>query len=86
MKNISFQINTHWMLFLRLLGFPFTFDKVEQCHRNVTLDGDIELTLEDALDEWLKNTDVSSSWEKVQQAMMYLKKYREFITKIFLKS
>ena len=63
LKDDGFGINTHWMLFLRLLGC--TFDKVEG-YRQHNTDNNIEQTFEDGLDEWLKNDD-SSSWSKVQQ-------------------
>ena len=76
MKDEKFEINTHWILFSRLIGFPL--DKIEPLDKRSALDGNYEINLESLLDDWLKN-DPNCSWDTVNEHMEYLKYNRKVL-------
>lgn len=75
MKEVKFEINTHWTLFLRLLGS--LSDSVQRLDHSGSINGDLELLLEDGLEELIRH-DQSISWDKVKQAMADLREQRKF--------
>ncbi len=72
MDEKNFEINTHWILFLRLVGF--THDQIlPESSLSMILGNHCEQSLEIFLDKWINDDEPETfSWETVNKHMEYL--------------